>query len=237
METTLTAAMVRRELAAVASPEKAKASARFFKTGPGQYGEGDKFWGVTVPEQRKVVRVHRSLPLKEIAKLLRSEMHEERLTAVLILVERYTRGDDAAKQKAFDFYLRHLKHINNWDIVDASAPYIVGRHLRTRQRTLLYRLARSKVLWERRVAMVSTLGLVAAGEHEDALGVAELLLEDDQDLMHKAVGWVLREVGKRVDAEILRRFLKKHAGHMPRTALRYAIEHFDAAERKRWLAG
>lgn len=163
-------------------------------------------------------------------------MHEERLSAVLLLVDHYTRGDEAAKEEAFDFYLRHLKHVNNWDIVDASAPYILGRHLRTRERALLYRLARSKVLWERRVAMVSTLGLVAAGEHQDALGIAKLLLEDDQDLMHKAVGWVLREVGKRVDAEILRRFLKEHAGRMPRTALRYAIERFDPAERKRWLS-
>lgn len=231
----LTAAGVRRELAAMASPVKAKASARFFKTGPGQYGEGDKFWGVTVPDQRKLARAYRGLPLGEIAELLASEMHEERLTAVLILVDRYARGDEATKQEAFDFYLRHLSYVNNWDIVDASAPYIVGRHLRTRERVLLYRLARSKALWERRVAMVSTLGLVAAGEHEDALRVAELLLEDDQDLMHKAVGWVLREVGKRVDAEILRRFLKKHARRMPRTALRYAIEHFNPAERKRWL--
>src|SRR5262245_17026012 len=129
-----TAAMVRAELAAMASPAKAKASARFFKTGPGQYGEGDQFWGVTVPEQRKVARAHRGLPLKEIAKLLASEMHEERLTGLLILVDRYTRGDEGAKQEAFDFYLRHLKHVNNWDLVDSSAPYIVGRHLRNGER-------------------------------------------------------------------------------------------------------
>jgi len=228
--------MVRRALAAAASPEKAKASERFFKTGPGQYGEGDRFWGVTVPEQRKIARVHRELPLPELAKLIDSDMHEERLTGVLILVDRYARGDDAAKQEAFDFYLRHLKHVNSWDIVDSSAPYIVGRHLRTRDRALLYRLAESKVLWVRRVAIVSTLGLVAAGEHEDAFAVAEQLLEDGQDLLHKAVGWVLREVGKRVDADLLRAFLEKHARRMPRTALRYAIEHFSPTERKRWLA-
>lgn len=231
-----TAAKVRRELAAVASPEKAKNSARFFKAGPGQYGEGDRFWGVTVPEQRRIARAHRGLPLRELAKLMGSEMHEERLTGIFILVDRYRRGDDAAKQEAFDFYLRHLKYVNNWDIVDSSAPYIVGYHLRTRDRALLYRLAKSQLLWERRVAMISTLGLVAAGEHEDAFRVAELLLEDHEDLLHKAVGWVLRDVGKRIDADLLRGFLRKHAGQMPRTALRYSIEHFDPAERKRWLA-
>jgi 3-methyladenine DNA glycosylase AlkD len=230
-----TAARVRRELAAVASPEKAKASARFFKTGPGQYGEGDKFWGVTVPDQRRIARAYRALPLMEVAKLFASHMHEERLTGILILVDRYSRGDDRAKQEAFDFYLRHLKHVNNWDLVDASAPYIVGRHLRTRDRALLYRLAKSKRLWERRVAMVSTLGLVAAGEHADALAVAELLLEDAEDLMHKAVGWVLREVGKRIGPDILRGFLRKHVRRMPRTALRYSIEQFGPVERKNWL--
>jgi 3-methyladenine DNA glycosylase AlkD len=231
-----TAAAVRAALAAAASPERAQVSARFFKTGPGQYGEGDKFWGVTVPQQRKIARACRGLALNEVALLLGSEMHEERLTGVLILVDRYQRGDDVARQEVFDFYLRHLRHVNNWDIVDSSAPYIVGVHLRTRDRALLYRLARSRVLWERRVAMISTLGLVAAGEHEDAFGVARLLLEDEHDLMHKAVGWVLREVGKRVGADLLRGFLGEHARHMPRTALRYSIEHFTASERKKWLA-
>jgi 3-methyladenine DNA glycosylase AlkD len=227
--------MVRGELLAVATPERAKANAWFFKTGKGEYGEGDQFVGVRVPEQRKIARAYRGLPLAEIRKLLDSKIHEERLTAVFILADRYKRGDEAVKQETYDFYLRHLAQVNNWDIVDSSAPNIVGVHLRTRDRSLLYKLAKSKQLWERRVAMVSTLALITAGEHEDAFGIAELLLEDEEDLMHKAVGWMLREVGKRVDPDLLRGFLKKNVKKMPRTALRYAIEHFSEAERKKWL--
>lgn len=227
---------MRAALAAVATPAKAAASQRFFKTGKGQYGEDDRFLGVTVPEQRKIARAFAALPLPELSKLLRSALHEERLTGLFILVRRYQKGDAAAKQEAFDFYLRHLGGVNNWDLVDSSAPYIVGGHLLDRDRALLYRLAKSEKLWERRVAMISTLAFVAEGEHRDAFALAEALLGDEHDLMHKAVGWVLREVGKRVDPALLRGFLEKHAAQMPRTALRYAIEHFGPAERKAWLA-
>lgn len=230
------AADVRAALAAVATPERAAASQRFFKTGKGQYGEGDRFWGVTVPEQRKIARAFAALPLGQLSKLLESPMHEERLTGLFILVRRYQKGEAATKQEAFDFYLRHLGRVNNWDLVDSSAPYIVGGHLLTRDRARLDRLAKSKNLWERRVAMISTLAFIAEGEHQDTFRLARTLLGDEHDLMHKAVGWMLREVGKRVDPELLRGFLRQHAQAMPRTALRYAIEHFGPAERKAWLA-
>jgi 3-methyladenine DNA glycosylase AlkD len=228
--------MVRGELRAIATPERAKANAWFFKTGKGEYGEGDQFVGVRVPDQRKIARDYRQLPLEEIRKLIDSAIHEERLTGTFILVSRYQEGDAATKEQCFDFYLKHLSRMNNWDIVDSSAPHIVGTHLKTRKRDLLYRLAKSKVLWERRVAMVSTQALIASGEHQDAFAIAKLLFDDEEDLMHKAVGWMLREVGKHVDPDLLRGFLKKNVKKMPRTALRYAIEHFPRAERKQWLA-
>lgn len=231
----LSAAAVRGELAAAASPAKARVMAGFFKTGKGEYGEGDQFWGVTVPAQRKIARAYRGLPLGELEKLLNSDLHEERLTALFILVGRYQRGDAAAKQEAYDFYLQHLSRVNNWDLVDSSAHQIVGEHLKDRDRALLYRLAKSKRLWERRVAMISTYAFINAGEHDDTFKLAKALMHDEEDLMHKAVGWMLREVGKRIDADLLRGFLRSHAGDLPRTALRYAIEHFDQAERKAWL--
>jgi 3-methyladenine DNA glycosylase AlkD len=232
----LSAAEVRAALAAAASPAKARVMAGFFKTGKGQYGEGDQFWGVTVPAQRKIARAHRGLPLGELGRLLDSKVHEARLTALLILVDRYARGDDDTKRAAFDFYLRHLGRVNNWDLVDSSAHQIVGEHLKARDRALLDRLAKSKVLWERRVAMISTYAFINAGEHEDTFRLAKALMRDDEDLMHKAVGWMLREVGKRIDPELLRGFLRAHASDLPRTALRYAIEHFDPTERRAWLA-
>jgi 3-methyladenine DNA glycosylase AlkD len=231
-----TAALVRAELAALARPEKARVMAGFFKTGKGQYGEGDRFWGVTVPEQRKVARAWRALSLPEIRKLLDSPMHEERLTALLILVHQYERGAPEEKQRVFDFYLKNLARVNNWDLVDSSAHQIVGQHLLQRDRALLYRLAKSKLLWERRVAMVSTYAFIGAGEHEDTFALARVLLRDEEDLMHKAVGWMLREVGKRIDPGLLRGFLRANAKLLPRTALRYSIEHFDQAERKAWMA-
>lgn len=231
-----TAAAVRRALAALATPSRARASAWFFKTGKGQYGEGDRFVGVAVPEQRKVARAFESLSLREVGRLLASPVHEERLTALFILVRRYQRGDAAVRQEVFDFYCAQLSRVNNWDLVDSSAPQIVGAHLLERDRALLYRLAGSERLWERRVAMIATLAFIQAGEAKDALAIAERLLGDREDLMHKAVGWMLREVGKRVDPELLSGFLKGHAARMPRTALRYAIEHFPKAERQAWLA-
>ena len=229
-----TAEHVRKALQALHDPARALGSARFFKTGKGQYGEGDRFLGVTVPAQRAVARAHRGLPLPEIEALLASAIHEERLTALVILVDAYTSGDDTIKRACFDFYLRNLAWVNNWDLVDASAHLIVGDWLLTRDRRLLRELARSKVLWERRVAMIATLAFIRAGESEDAFAIATLLLGDTHDLMHKAVGWMLREVGKRAGEDTLRGFLKERAGEMPRTALRYAIERFSEAERQAW---
>lgn len=229
-----TAEHVREALRALHDPARALGSARFFKTGKGQYGEGDRFLGVTVPVQRTVARAHRGLPLPEIEALLASAIHEERLTALFVLVDAYEGGDDTTKRACFDLYLRNLAWVNNWDLVDASAHLIVGDWLLTRDRRILRKLARSKILWERRVAMIATLAFIRAGESEDAFAIATLLLGDTHDLMHKAVGWMLREVGKRAGEDTLRAFLKEHAAEMPRTALRYAIEHFSEAERKTW---
>lgn len=226
-----TARHVRAALRALQDPARALSSARFFKTGKGQYGEGDQFLGITVPAQRVIARAHRGLPLPEIATLLASPMHEDRLTALLILVDAYARGDEAAKQAAFDLYLANLAWVNNWDLVDSSAHLVVGAHLTTRDRRLLRTLARSKQLWERRVAMIATLAFIRAGESKDAFEIATLLLDDEEDLMHKAVGWMLREVGKRVDRDLLVAFLREHAARMPRVMLSYATEHLSPAER------
>lgn len=227
---------VRARLAALASPAKAEGAARFFKTGKRQYAEGDVFLGVTVPQQRAIARAHRALSHPDLSRLLRSEIHEERLTALLILVAQYESGDDARKETCVAFYLAHLPHINNWDLVDSSAAPILGAHLLTRDRAILRRLARSKTLWERRVAIVATHAFLRAGETKDAIAIAEALLGDEHDLIHKAVGWTLRELGKRADLAALRRFLDEHGARMPRTALRYAIERLPLDERKRRLA-
>lgn len=231
----LTAGAVRAALAASADADKAKTLARFFKTGPGEYAEGDVFVGVTVPVQRKIARTFRGLPLAEVTKLLASKVHEERLTALLLLVDTFTRGDDETRRAVVDLYLANLRRVNNWDLVDSSAPQILGAWLLTRDRDVVYKLAASDNLWERRVAMVSTYAFIRAGEHADTFELARRLMHDEHDLMHKAAGWMLREVGKRVGAELLRGFLKEHAGALPRTALRYAIEHFSPAERARWM--
>ncbi len=225
-----------RDLAALADSARAESLAWFFKTGPGQYGEGDHFLGIRVPLQRQVAMRYRALPIAEIERLLASPIHEHRFTALEILVDRYDRSPHDGRQQIFDFYLAHTSHINNWDLVDASAPYIVGEHLKTRTRAVLYDLARSQLLWERRIAIVSTLAFIKIGEIEDTFRLAAILLADKHDLMHKAVGWALRETGK-VSRPSLLAFLEKHHAAIPRTALRYAIEHFPPAQRKRLLAG
>lgn len=239
----MSAAEVKKALVRLATPERAKASAWFFKTGPGQYGEGDKFLGVTVPAQRQVARRFSEEPLGEIAKLLSSSLHEERLTGLLILVRQYARAAsgkhaDAAKREAiFDFYVEHRGCVNNWDLVDSSAPYIVGRHLLEKPRSarrVLLRWAKSKNQWERRIAVLTTMAFIADGQFEDTLELAELLLTDREDLIHKAVGWMLREVGKR-DLGVLRRFLDAHHASMPRTMLRYAIEKLSSDERGKYM--
>jgi 3-methyladenine DNA glycosylase AlkD len=237
---TLTAAAVLRALRAASSPQKAHSSAWFFKTGPGEYGYGDKFLGLTVPAMRRVARQFSGLPPEESVKLLASPWHECRSVALEILVMQYEaarkRGDAKGAASHVRFYLAHRDRVNNWDLVDGSAPYLLGDHLIGRaDRGILLRLARSKKLWERRIAMVSCLALIRAGDLEDPLKIAEVLLGDKHDLMHKAVGWMLREVGKQ-SPEALTGFLDRHGDYMPRTALRYAIERMHPDERKRYLA-
>lgn len=234
---TSTAHHVQEALAAKASPAKAKASARFFKTGAGHYGEGDTFWGITVPEQRIIAKQHCNIPLSEIAVLLHSTIHEQRLTALHILVYQFKKANDTQKQKIFNFYLKNTQYINNWDLVDTSARDIVGAYMiiHPQARVKLYKLVRSKNLWERRISIIATHAFIQHQDFTDTLALGELLLHDTEDLMHKALGWTLREIGKR-DRTPLIAFLQKFKTIMPRTALRYAIEHFPAEIRKSYLA-
>jgi 3-methyladenine DNA glycosylase AlkD len=230
------ASEVRRLLRASANPQKAAFLPRFFKTGPGEYGEGDRFYGVVVPDCRKIARAGRDLPEDELEKLLSSPMHEERTVALLVMAERFERGDERARSRVYRLYRKNLSRVNNWDLVDGSAPTIVGGYYADRDRSQLYRWARSKSLWERRIAILATFRYIKQGDFEDALAIAGLLLDDEQDLIHKAVGWMLREVGSR-DREAEERFLRAHHRNMPRTMLRYAIEKFPEPLRKAYLNG
>lgn len=215
--------------------EKAIVLPRFFKTGKGEYGEGDKFLGVTVPNIRLVAKQYSHAPLEVVSRLLDSEWHECRMCALQILVIQYRKASVEQKQAIFDLYLSRTERINNWDLVDLSAPNIVGEHLySSTDRTILYRLAESPLLWERRIAMVSTLCFIRKGDFGDTFALADKLVTSRHDLMQKAVGWMLREMGKR-DISLLRIFLDKHAATMPRTMLRYAIEKMDSAERHEWM--
>jgi len=232
----MTGAELKRDLKAVATPERAAGAARYFKTGKGDYGEGDVFLGVTVPDLRRIVRRYRTLSLVNVEKLLAAKEHEVRSAALLILVAQYESGDAAMQRQIFDLYLRNTRYINNWDLVDCSCREIVGAHLLPGSRALLKKLAKSTSLWERRIAMISTMRLVREDDLNDALHIAELLLDDRHDLIHKAVGWTLREVGD-ADRTSLLHFLEKHYARVPRTALRYAIEHFSPEDRKKLLAG
>jgi 3-methyladenine DNA glycosylase AlkD len=229
------AADVRKELKSMADLDKAAILQRFFKTGPGQYSEGDIFIGVMVPQSRQVAKKFSQLPLGEVRTLLYSHTHEERLVALLILAWRYNSASNSReKEEIAKFYLDHIKQVNNWDLVDLSAPNILGAHLvDSRDRRLLYRLAGSENVWERRIAIVATHHFIRNGDFSDTLNIAEMLLQDRQDLIHKAVGWMLREVGKR-DAAAEEAFLEKHCSVMPRTMLRYAIERLPENKRRRY---
>lgn len=227
---------LRRELHALGNAQKAAFAQHFFKTGEGQYAAGDKFLGVTVPEQRKLVRKYRDLAEPDVLDLLHNPWHEERLVALLIFVGQFTRGDEKQRKHIFDLYLRSTVFINNWDLVDASARKIVGVYLRDKSRERLYHLAQSTLLWERRIAIIATHEFISHKEFQDTFALCEILLNDMHDLMHKACGWMLREVGKR-DRESLVNFLHKYYQVMPRTMLRYAIEHFPPDERKKYLLG
>lgn len=231
-----TAAAVKREVAALADPVKAKFLQRFFRTGAGEYAEGDKMLGLTVPDQRVVAKAFRELPLVEIEKLLASAFHEHRLIGLIILCDQHSRAtDEVRKVELSRFYLEHLAGVNNWDLVDATAVEMVGTHLKG-SRKMLEVLVASPVMWHRRVAIVSTFAELRAGRTALTFWVAEKLLADKHDLIHKAVGWLLREAGKRSQEEMLE-FLRKHYARLPRTTLRYAIERLDVLDRKRWLSG
>lgn len=225
---------IKSDLSQLSNPEKAKNLSKFFKTGKGQYGEGDIFLGIPVPEQRKVAKKYFDLPLDDLQELLSSKIHEHRLTALLILVAKYEKTDNSGKDEIFSFYLKNIEHINNWDLVDLTAPKIVGEYLFNKDKSILFKLAKSNNLWERRIAILSTFGFIRKNNFKDALSISELLLHDKHDLIHKAVGWMLREIGKR-DQEIEEQFLSKYSVQMPRTMLRYAIEKFNKKKRKFYL--
>lgn len=228
------APLVLRRMRALGDPRRAVHSQRFFRTGPGEYGAGDRFLGLTVPQIRGLARECSGLPLTELETLLESRWHEARLLAVILLEDAYRRGDAKTRDRVYRLYLRRTDRINNWDLVDTSAPGIVGAHLLGRSRAPLRKLARSRSLWERRIAVVATQHFIRHGEFEDTLQLAELLIEDEHDLILKAVGWMLREVGKR-DERTLTRFLDRVAQALPRTALRYAIERLTPSQRKRYM--
>ena len=232
----LSARAMQQRLRHFASPVKARLLQRFFKTGPGEYGEGDRFLGVMVPHIRSVAKEYQDAPLPEVRKLMRSPWHEERLLALLIVVRKFEGGNEILRKTLYTFYVKSIRYVNNWDLVDLSAPKIVGPFLEKRFRRPLYRMVRSENLWERRIAILATSHFIRQDDFEDALQLSEALLEDQEDLMHKAVGWMLREVGKR-DEAVLKAFLRKHYRHMPRTMLRYAIERFPEAKRKKYLEG
>ena len=225
-----------QRLRSLGCPTQAAILARFFKTGPGQYGEGDRFIGVKVPVARKVAKEFKGLPLAEVECLLHSEIHEERLLALVILIGQFEKGDDAARKRIYDLYLANTKHINNWDLVDLSAPQIVGGYLENRGRKPLNRLAKSASIWERRISILATHWFIRHGDFADTLRIAEKLLTDGEDLIHKAAGWMLREVGKR-DLVVLEEFLSANCRAMPRTMLRYAIERFPVEKRQAYLKG
>lgn len=225
---------VAQALEKMANPSKAALYSRFFKTGRGEYGEGDVFLGVTVPKQRKIAKQFKNLPLHEIKNLLHSKFHEHRLVALLILIGQFKSGDTEVKKTIFDIYCHNTKYINNWDLVDLSAAHIVGQYLSNKDKTILYKFARSSYLWERRIAMISCFFFIRDNFFEDAFSIAEILLHDKHDLIHKAVGWMLREIGKR-NQEEEEKFLKIHYKIMPRTMLRYAIERFDDAKRQKYM--
>jgi 3-methyladenine DNA glycosylase AlkD len=229
-------AEVRADVRALENPADAVFLQRFFKTGPGEYGEGDRFVGIRVPALRALVRKHPDVSLDDCAELLRSEVHEERMLALLLLVRRYQRGSAAEREAAYRLYLASTRHINNWDLVDASAEHIVGAELVDRDTAPLEALARSELVWERRIAIIATFHFIKRGEFGPTLRIAGMLLGDRHDLIHKAVGWMLREVGNR-DQAAEEAFLRGRYRRMPRTMLRYAIERFPEPLRKRYLRG
>ena len=227
---------IRQKLKELGNKEDGAFLQGFFKTGPGEYGEGDVFLGVRVPELRKLVKKHPDMGLKEARRLIVSPLHEERLLALLILVRAFSNGDDADKKGIYELYLNKTGYINNWDLVDSSAEHIVGAFLMDKAKTPLHQLARSDSLWERRIAIMATFHFIKHMAFSETLEIAQILLHDEHDLIHKAVGWMLREIGKR-DMRTEEKFLKGRYGRMPRTMLRYAIERFPEPRRQGYLRG
>ena len=227
---------IRQAFQQLSDPARAKHSQKFFRTGPGEYGEGDRFLGITVPLTRKMAKQCKSLTHQEIYELLQSPYHEERLLALLVLVERFKKCDPPQQKPIFNSYVKHKKFINNWDLVDSSAAYIVGAYLMDKDKSLLYKWAKSKNLWDRRIAIMATFQFIKHRQFNDTLAIATILLHDSQDLIHKAVGWMLREIGNR-DLAVEEAFLQQHYRQMPRTMLRYAIEKLTEKRRQQYLKG
>jgi 3-methyladenine DNA glycosylase AlkD len=225
-----------KELQDARDPKQAEGLQRFFKTGIGEYGEGDKFLGIKVPIQRQIAKKYTGLNLINIQKLLDSKVHEHRLVGLLILIDKFKKSSESERGDIFNFYLKNSKNINNWDLVDLTAHHIVGGFLEDKKKDKLYELAQSKILWEKRIAIISTFAYIKKSEFKDSLRIAEILINDTHDLIHKAVGWMLREIGNR-DIKIEEEFLKRYYKNMPRTMLRYAIEKFPEEIRKKYLKG
>lgn len=232
----LTALNAEKHLRGYASTDRKSSNERFFKTGKGQYGEGDIFLGVTMPDARKVAKVFLQLPITETEKLLKSPFHEVRMLGLLIFVAQFQNGNEQVQKAIYDLYLSQIgKAINNWDLVDVTAEHIVGAWLWKKKRNVLYELAKSRNIWERRVAIIATFHFIKQKDCADTFKIADILMSDKEDLIHKATGWMLREVGKRCGEAELEAFLEKRASTMPRTMLRYAIERFEEEKRLRFL--
>lgn len=226
---------VQQELQRLGNREKAALLSRYFKTGKGEYGEGDVFLGLTVPQQRVIAKKYRDLPLSDVEDLLHNNIHEYRLTALLILCAKYKKASAIEQKKIVDIYVRNTKHINNWDLVDLSSHVILGLYLIDKPRDMLYTFVRSSDVWRKRIAVITTFAFIRNNDFGDSFALAEILLNDSHDLIHKAVGWILREVGKR-DLGAEEAFLQRHYRIMPRTMLRYAVEKFSPAKRAQYLS-
>ena len=221
---------ITKKLQALSDAEKREIFPKFFKAGKGEYGEGDRFLGVTVPNIRAIAKLHKDISIEEIRELIQSEWHEVRLCALIIMVEKSKKKDEALRKELFNLYLSQTKRINNWDLVDLSCRFIIGEYLLDKSRDILYHLAQSPLLWDNRIAIVSTYAFIRKGQLEDTYALSDLMMHHPHDLMHKAIGWMLREAGKR-NPERLYDYVMSHRADMPRTMLRYAIEKFSPKER------
>ena len=228
--------IIKSRLKKLANKKNAEVAQRFFKTDPGEYGEGDKFLGIRVPVLRKLAKEYQTITVEEVEHLLKSSIHEERLLALFIIISIYSKGEEAVKKGIYELYLNNTEFINNWDLVDASAEYIVGDFLLNKGKNPIYRLAKSQNLWERRISIMSTFYFIKRGQYSETLKISKILLHNKEDLIHKAVGWMLREVGKR-NLPLEEEFLKEYYKEMPRTMLRYAVERFPESMRQRYLKG